>query len=100
MRIMMTFEKVLSVFADYLKQDTAVEVITTSRGYSVLRWSEREKNWADFEHCSSPEKMFAELSNQYESFRFIQITGYKRELSQEEEGTIQEEIEAMKKSCS
>ena len=97
---MMTFEKVLSVFDDYLKQDTVIEVITTSRGYSVLRWSEREKNWADFEHCSSPEKMFTELCNQYRSFRFVQITGYKRELTQEEEGIIQQEIDAMEKRCS
>ncbi len=100
MRIMMTFEKVLSEFSDYLKQDTDVEVITTSHGYSVIRWSNREQNWADFEHCSSPEKLFTELSKQYSSFRFIQITEWKRVLTHEEEGIINKEIEELKKRCS
>lgn len=33
---MMTFEKVLEVFNDYLNKDSVLEVVNTKRGYTVL----------------------------------------------------------------
>ena len=35
---MLTFEKVMEVFKDYLTEDTRYEVVMTSRGYTVLEW--------------------------------------------------------------
>ena len=40
---MLTFEKVLAVFADYLQQDPLYEVILTSHGYTLMAW-EPERN--------------------------------------------------------
>ena len=42
---MLTFEKVLEVFGDYLAQDKACEVLTTSRGYLAVDWESRKNNW-------------------------------------------------------
>ena len=41
---MMTFEKVLEVFNDYLNKDSVLEVVNTKRGYTVMIWDEKE--WA------------------------------------------------------
>ena len=35
---MLTFEKVLEVFGDYLQQDPLYEVVTTSHGYTLMAW--------------------------------------------------------------
>ena len=38
---MMTFEKVLEVFNDYLNKDSVLEVVNTKRGYTVMIWDEK-----------------------------------------------------------
>ena len=39
---MMTFEKVLEVFNDYLNKDSVLEVVNTKRGYTVMIWDEKK----------------------------------------------------------
>ena len=34
--LMLTFEKVMAVFKDYLAEDTRYEIVMTSHGYTVL----------------------------------------------------------------
>ena len=41
---MLSFEKVLEVFGDYLAQDKACEVLTTSRGIMVVDWASGKNN--------------------------------------------------------
>ena len=38
---MLTFEKVIEVFKDYLTEDTRYEIVMTSHGYTVLEWDSR-----------------------------------------------------------
>ena len=45
--IMLTFEKVLEVFQDYLTKDSMYEIVTTSRGYTVLEWDSQLEDWTD-----------------------------------------------------
>ena len=54
---MLTFEKVMEVFKDYLTEDTRYEIVTTSRGYTVLEWDSRANTWASEELCATPEIM-------------------------------------------
>ena len=42
---MMTFEKVLEVFNDYLNKDSVLEVVNTKRGYTVMIWDEKDEQW-------------------------------------------------------
>ena len=35
---MLTFEKVMAVFKDYLAEDARYEIVMTSHGYTVLEW--------------------------------------------------------------
>ena len=48
---MMTFEKVLEVFNDYLNKDSVLEVVNTKRGYTVMIWDEKDEQWFGVEHC-------------------------------------------------
>ena len=54
---MLTFEKVMEVFKDYLTEDTRYEIVMTSRGYTVLEWDSRANTWAGEELCATPEIM-------------------------------------------
>ena len=54
---MLTFEKVMEVFKDYLTEDTRYEVVMTSRGYTVLEWDSSANTWAGEEVCATPEIM-------------------------------------------
>lgn len=54
---MLTFEKVLEVFKDYLEKDTICEVVTTKQGYTVLYWDGRAEEWYSVTFCKTPEVM-------------------------------------------
>lgn len=54
---MLTFEKVLTVFQDYLSQDERYEILITSRGYTVMEWDSTQQDWAGAQFCPTPEKM-------------------------------------------
>ena len=42
---MLTFEKILQVFEDILRQDPLYEVVSTSHGYTLLGWDEHRYQW-------------------------------------------------------
>ncbi len=54
---MLTFEKILTVFRDYLNKDERYEILITSRGYTVMEWDSVQKDWAGAQFCPTPEKM-------------------------------------------
>ena len=54
---MLTFEKVMAVFKDYLAGDTRYEIVMTSHGYTVLEWDSIANTWACEELCATPEIM-------------------------------------------
>ena len=54
---MLTYEKVMEVFKDYLTEDTRYEIVMTSHGYTVLEWDSRANTWAGEELCVTPEIM-------------------------------------------
>ena len=54
---MLTFEKVMAVFKDYLEEDTRYEIVMTSHGYTVLEWDSTANAWIGEELCTTPEIM-------------------------------------------
>ena len=42
---MLTFEKVLNVFSDYLQQAPLYEVVLTSHGYTLMAWEPERNEW-------------------------------------------------------
>lgn len=65
---MMTFEKVLEVFNDYLNKDSVLEVVNTKRGYTVMIWDEKDEQWFGVEHCKAPELLRDALLDGYRDF--------------------------------
>ena len=50
----MTFENVLEVFADYLREDTDLEIVLTKRGYTVMCWENTLEDWSNTDFCATP----------------------------------------------
>ena len=57
---MMTTTIVFKIFEDYLKADTALEVVQTRHGYAVMLWGAAAQNWSDVV-CPTPESLFKKL---------------------------------------
>ena len=86
---MMTFEKVLEVFKDYLTEDTNCEVVLTKHGYTVMQWDKNSKSWYGVEYCETPEDLRDELLSSYRMNEAEKITKTRRELTEKEAKTIQ-----------
>lgn len=96
---MMTFEKVLEVFKDYLAEDTNCEVVLTKHGYTVMQWDEKSKDWYGVEYCETPEDLRDELLSSYHMREAEKITNTKRELTEEEASTINSNMQRLIAKC-
>ena len=98
----MTYEKVLAVFQDYLAEDKACEVLTSSQGYLVVDWSSRKNDseWVTSRLCQTPEHLRDVLRSCYAEYQGYKLTGdYKRELLPSEDVDIRRMGEAMAERC-
>ena len=87
---MLTFEKVLGVFGDYLARDKSCEVLDTSRGHLVVDWESCKNDWVTSQLCLAPEKLRDVLRSSYEEYQGYCLTdGYKRDLTEQEEQDIE-----------
>lgn len=96
---MLTFQKVLEVFAQYLMQDSVVEVVRTRRGYTVLMWDQKQKNWWKNECCATPDQLLEVLLEAYELYLEETHCAGKRDLTSEEQEAICIETLRMKTLC-
>ena len=78
---MLTFEKVLEMFRDYLERDMELEVCRSRYGYVCVSFSgtSTEPVFCEGELCRTPEELFDHLLTEYESFALIQLTRGRRE---------------------
>ena len=89
---MLTYEKILEVFQDYLSEDDICEVLHTSRGYLVVDWESGKKGseWITARLCQTPEKLLEVLRSTFEEYQGYRITdGYKRDVTEQEELDIE-----------
>ena len=96
---MLTFEKILNVFASYLMQDKGIDVIKTRHGYTVLMWNSGQQNWCNAEFCATPEKMLELLQNSYGMYMEEKYCGGKRNLTETEKAWIEAEQSKMNYFC-
>ena len=78
---MMTFEKVLEVFNDYLNKDSVLDVVNTKRGYTVMILDEKDEQWIGVEHCKAPELLRDALLDGYRDFLMLLLTHIRRRLT-------------------
>ena len=96
---MLTFEKVLTVFADYLQQDPLYEVILTSHGYTPMAWEPERNQWYSAEFMATPENLMSSLLEAYANFREDQITNNERDLTRQEEDELKRECAQLRNKC-
>ena len=95
----MTFENVLKVFGDYLREDTDLEIVLTKRGYTVMCWDNTLADWSNTDFCATPEKLRDSLLDFYMSFAELKMTSAKRSLTSVEGQQIQNECEKFRRLC-
>ncbi len=96
---MLTFEKVLEVFKEYLAEDTNCEVVLTKHGYTVMQWDEKSKDWFGLEYCATPEDLQVELLSSYRMNEAEKITKARRELTEEETILLEAKIKNLAIQC-
>jgi len=64
----LTFNKVLTVFKDYLDEDDRYEIVKTSRGYYLMGWDTRAEKWDTLKLCDTPQIMVEYLLDALEEF--------------------------------
>lgn len=92
---MLTFEKVLAAFKDYLSEDTYYEVLTTSHGYVILGWNSYGRGLESAEFCPTPEAMKNTLLGYYRIYLQYKTTHGGRELLDAERDAIDAQVDAM-----
>lgn len=97
---MLTFERVLNAFEDILQQDPLYEVVSTSRGYTLLGWNSYRNQWYSAELLDTPEIMLDALLGNYSSNLELQFTGGERDdLTEQEEKEIEARCQRLRKKC-
>ena len=96
---MLTFEKVLTVFGEYLQQDPLYEVVSTRHGYTLMAWEPERNTWYSAEYMATPEALLNSLLDAYANFMEDQITDNERELTQQETDEIQRQCSLLRAKC-
>lgn len=97
---MLTFEKILQVFEDILRQDPLYEVVSTSHGYTLLGWDSYRNQWYSAELLETPEDMLDALLGIYSSNLELQFTGGERDdLTEQEEEEIETRCRRLREKC-
>ena len=92
---MLTFEKVLAAFKDYLEEDDRHTILITPRGYTIMEWDTSHQNWAGAEFCATPERMRDLLLDDLTCYLEYKITLCNRSLTDCERQKIQEQVAKM-----
>ena len=88
---MLTFEKVLEVFGEYLAEDKSNEVLHTRRGYMVVNWENCENDWVTGQLCHTPKDLRDVLRFSYVEYQGFCLTdGYRRDLTEQEDRDIEQ----------
>ena len=78
---MLTNEKVLDVFRNYLSQDPEYEVILTSHGYTVMCWNSKGEEWLSAQYCKTSHDLLNALLTSYGNYLTDLITHSDRDLT-------------------
>ena len=81
---MLTFEKVLEIFADYLAADETIEVYISRHGCVRVEF-DQDFHYCTGEVCHTPKELFDLLSDDYRTYLEIELTKGKREVTEDDE---------------
>ena len=89
---MLTFEKVLEIFEDYLAQDMEREVYKSRYGYVCVSFngSPPDPPYCEGDVCRTPEELFDLLLTEYQDFELLRRTKGRREVTEADEKAVEE----------
>lgn len=99
---MLTFEKVLEIFADYLKLDQELEVCKSRYGYIRVEFSGMEgpEDFCSGEVCHTPEELRDMLINAYQDYlEYGLVAEEERDLTEQEKEEIRQKCQTMYDRC-
>lgn len=97
---MLTFEKILQVFEDILRQDPLYEVVSTSHGYTLLAWDAHRNQWYSAELLETPDAMLDALLGVYSSYLESELLRNERDdLTEQEEEEIEAQCQQLREEC-
>ena len=97
---MLTFERVLNVFEDILREDPLYEIVFTSHGYTLLAWDAHRNQWYSAELLVTPEDMLDALLGVYSSYLESELLGNEQDdLTEQEEEEIEAQCQRLRKAC-
>lgn len=87
---MLTFEKVLEIFKDYLALDTELEVCKSRYGYIRVEYDEISSipDYCSGVVCRTPEELFDVLLDDFRGYEEIRLTKGRRDTTEEDLETI------------
>ena len=97
---MLTFERVLNVFEDILREDPLYEIVLTSHGYTLLGWDSYRNQWYSAELLETPDVMLDALLGVYSSYLESELLGNERDdLTEQEEKEIEARCQRLREKC-
>lgn len=87
---MLTEKKVLEIFADYLKEDEATEVVQTRHGATVMLWENAGQDWSEAVCCGTPEKLFDKLLDSFAGYQEYLLLQKKEKIEEADRRKIEE----------
>ena len=81
---MLTNEKILEVFGEFLKTDPETEVVLTSKGYIILNWCKVSNDFVSYNYCKDSEALLKGISDCFLNYHEQLATRGKRDLLEEE----------------
>ena len=91
---MLTFEKVLNVFEQFLLENGIYEVVQTSQGYTVLEWDACGKEWISATLCATPEEMAETLLDDLTGYLEYKATLGRRDLTYDDMAQVSAQRQA------
>lgn len=88
---MMTNEMVVKIFADYLAEDTDLEIVQTRHGLAVMLWDNAGQDWSDVTCCQTSEDLFDKLLESASGFWEYKILRKQKKEKLDAEGEKQVE---------
>lgn len=85
---MLTYEKVIEIFEDYLAADHEEEVLRSRRGYVRVQWNGNSRYCENGCLCDTPEELFEMLLEDYRGYEETKLTKGRRELTVEDDKKI------------
>lgn len=96
---MLTYEKVLDTFAEYLAEDTEQDAIKARHSYITAYWHAEREEYDFLQTCSTPEELLDDLVSDYTQYQLFKLTHGKREETREEKVSCKAMGEALREKC-